>query len=190
MGTTTLHRTAGMTDLEFFTKEWPTALGEGGYWKILAHNSTRDGFYAAIEDSRPGYDDHFILVVQKGWYPRSQYNFGYKDMSDTMGPAIIGASLEVINAVPPTENQYATVWREKVVSAREQEAMIKKNLKDGAVVTLKHALSFADGVSEDTFIARKGSTSRIRFHRECDQRLVRLPQGWKQFSGASVRAGS
>lgn len=190
MGSTGTHRQPGLTDLEFFTQQWPTSLGPEGHWTVLEHNSDREGFYAAIEDDRyEGEDRFWILVVQKSWYPRAAWeNFIYKDMSDTMGPGIDGASLAVINAVPPTEHEYAKAWRERVIRLRTQEATIKKALKDGATVTLPHELRFADGVHEKTFIARKNHKNRLSYRRASDNLLVRLPQGWKTLLGTTVTA--
>lgn len=190
MGSTGTNRTAGLTDLEYFTRQWPDALGESGYWTVLAHNSTRDGFFAAIRDSRfagtP--DEHFILVVKKTWIPRASWeNFVYKDMTDQMGPCELGASLAVLDAVPETDHEYAKPWREKCRQLRMQEAEIKRNLKDGAIVKLPRALSFADGVAADTFTAHKDArTGRMQFRRESDGRGVRLGLDWKQSLGVVV----
>lgn len=190
MGSTGTNRTAGLTDLEYFTQTWPDALGEGGYWTVLASNSTREAFYAAIRDSRFAgtTDEHFILVVKKDWYPRAAWeNFVYKDMTDYMGPVELGASLAVLDAVPATEHEYAKPWREKCRVLREQEAAIKRNLKDGATVKLPIKLTFADDVQEDTFTARK-ENGRMAFRRASDGRGVRLGLGWKQMLGVVVTA--
>lgn len=192
MGSTGLHRDAGLTDLEFFTQQWPDALGEGGYWTVLAHNSDRQGFYAAIRDSRTGDsvgDEHFILVVKKDWFPRASENFIYKDMSDTMGPGIDGASLNVLDAVPETNHEYAKPWRERCRTLRMQEADIKRNLKHGSTVKLPRSLNYADGVTEDTFTANKPiNGGRMIFRRASDGRAVRMPADWKQTLGVTVTA--
>jgi hypothetical protein len=68
-----------------------------------------------------------------------------------------------------------------------QEAEIKRNLKDGAIVKLPRALSFADGVAADTFTAHKDArTGRMQFRRESDGRGVRLGLDWKQSLGVVV----
>lgn len=190
MGSTGTNRTAGLTDLEYFTRQWPDALGEGGYWTVLAHNSTRDGFFAAIRDSRFADDpemNHFILVVKKSWYPRAAWeNFIYKDMTDREGPVELGASLAVLAAVPATDHEYAGPWREKCRQLREQEAEIKRNLKGGATVKLPRPLKFADDVVEDTFTAHKRGAGRMYFSRASDGRGVNLGLGWKQMVGVTV----
>lgn len=190
MGSTGTHREPGLTDLQFFTREWPDALGEGGYWKVLAHNSRREGFYAAIEDARAKNADerYFILVVRKTWTPRAYENFNYRSMTDSEGPSIDGASLAVINAVPATEHEAAKAWREKVLRMRAQDKRIRANLKDGATVELPYALGFADGVEETKFRAEKGTGPRVSYRRLTDNRLVRLPQEWKTWTGAKVTA--
>lgn len=191
MGSTGTNRAAGLTDLEYFTRQWPDALGEGGYWTVLAHNSTRDGFFAAIRDSRfaDTTDEHFILVVKKTWYPRAAWeNFIYKDMTDREGPVEKGASLAVLDAVPATDHEYAGPWRESCRQLRAQEAQIKRNLKDGATVKLPVKLTFSDDVKEDTFTARKDGNGRMAFRRASDGRGVRLGLGWKQMSGVVVTA--
>lgn len=189
MGSTGTHREPGLTDLQFFTREWPDALGEGGYWKVLAHNSRREAFYAAIEDTRPDSTDrYFILIVRKIWTPRAYENFNYRSMTDSEGPSIDGASLAVINAVPATTDETARKWREKVLRMRAQDKQIRANLKDGATVELPYPLNFADGVEETRFRAEKGSGPRVSYRRLTDNRLVRLPQEWKTWTGAKVTA--
>jgi len=191
MGSTGLRREAGLTDLEFFTQQWPDALGEGGYWTVLAHNSDRQGFYAAIRDSRfekPS-DQHFILVVKKDWFPRAYDNFVYKDMTDTMGPGIDGASLDVLDAVPETDHEYAKPWRERCLTLRMQEADIKRNLKHGSTIKFPRTINYADGVTEDTFTANKPSNGgRYVFRRATDNRPVRMPADWKKTLGVTVTA--
>lgn len=189
MGWTQLHRPKGMNDFDFFRQEFGDSFSK--HWMILAHNSDRDGFYAAIEDSRYPEGDamrHWILVIAKQWSHREHMNFFYKDMSDTMGPGIDGASLKVINAVPPTEHEYAKAWRERVVKLREQEKQIKSALGEGATIILPHPLRYADGVEESKFTVFKRYTGKLAYRRASDGVCVRLSSDWKKTLGVQVQA--
>jgi hypothetical protein len=105
------------------------------------------------------------------------YNFGYKDMSETMGPYGLEAPLSIIaqaSELKPligdpehSSLKYAIEYRARSARAAAQKAL-KRGLKPGNKVTLPEALSF-NGIKQQRFTVeicrvrgRKGMSTVFR----------------------------
>lgn len=147
MGWTGLYRHPGMSDREFFEKEFPDGLGKWGH--IVACSTKNGAFYAAIQNhedhpSRPNETWALVVLVQRG---KGQYNFHYKDMSEDMGPAVDEASAAVLDALSPTTHEYAVQWRERCRENLAKQAVARKvraTVKDGDVIEYERELNFAN----------------------------------------------
>lgn len=155
MGWTSMHRPKGMSDVEFFEKEW--ALAKNGM-KIVATNSAGGFggvFYAAIDD---GKGNVFAMTVLKSWNPRDYYNFTWKEIEESCGPYTIDASQKVLDALTPTTSEFAQEWRAKV-TARLAAKKAAPKLSKGAVIRVSQPVSFANGQSYEYFMM--GERGRI-----------------------------
>lgn len=146
MGWTFTHRDRGMTTQEFFEREFPNTLVKDG--EIVACNATKDAFYAAVRDREDGIVWAFVALTER--VPAAFHNYGYKEMDETSGPGVHGASRKVLDALTPTTNEYALAWRERVAATLD-----RPRPKPGDTIRLAQPVTFTSGLTEDTFHVRK-----------------------------------
>jgi hypothetical protein len=68
--------------------------------------------------------------------------WGYKDVSESMGPVEVNCPEAIIKAVGPTNHPYAIAWRERVKAYHEAKAASRaaaKAVKVGCKVTVKYS---------------------------------------------------
>ena len=148
MGWDFSHRTKGMSNREFFTKDWKGIT-------IHADSTIENVWYAAAEhESEPG--KIFALVYLISRAPNSYFNFGYKSQSEDMGPNASKAPAKILDLLSPTDNEYALAWRERCRSHAEFKASRPSlaGLKHGDVVILHRKMQFTNGASLDRFEIR------------------------------------
>jgi hypothetical protein len=97
-----------------------------------------------------------VFLTQKA---RDAYDFGYKDMCESMGPIearcprrIIDAASQLRNADPAVEGNYAAQWRQKCLDLPAAKARRKTELAPGATIRLSRVLDFTDGYKGDCFV--------------------------------------
>jgi hypothetical protein len=76
-------------------------------------------------------------------------NFGYKDMSEDMGPYEAKCPLRVLGRLTPTDSEWANDWRARCREHAEKAA--KPPVAPGTVVTFAEQIKFTDGYAGDTF---------------------------------------
>ncbi len=165
MGWTGLRRPPGLSDREFFEQEFPTTLTQNG--RIVACATVRSVFYAAVENNAnatymPSKTWALVVLMQ-----RNGGEFCYKEMSEDMGPCESCAPAKVLNALSPTDIEWANNWRERC-----RMALAKPKIKSGDRVKFSAPIKFTSGdeLSELTFV--KCSTFKA------DGRLFRVSR-WK-----------
>lgn len=127
-----------------------TELFRGDSHEIVAAGPGRGGWYAAVRTvSEPDRVWGLIVLVQRGGG-----QFSYKDMTETMGPVACDAPKKVLDALTPTDNEYANEWR-NACRAR----LARPKVTSGARVKFAHTMTFSNGDEMDTFIF----VSRNRF---------------------------
>jgi hypothetical protein len=115
-----------------------------------------------------------ILVFKIGRAPKDHYNFGYKDMEESMGPYGCECAPSIIEAASPLrdpigpEPEYSSLrsaraYRERSLAMSKAKAA-KRNLKVGAKVKLPKPLSFG-GIELDEFVVWRGSVRGPRARR-------------------------
>lgn len=183
MGWTSTHRPAGMTTLDFFRGEFPNLFTEHD---VVAHNSDREGFYAAMRDRGTGEVWALVVAVQRT--PSAHFNYTYKEMQDSMGPGYYGASRAVLDALTPTESQWANEWRAQVRARLDRRVP-----KVGDVVRFTHPFEFQDGKERDTFrLTQRQKWTRGGMRNETvavavlDGVTCKLPTGWAKGVGYEV----
>lgn len=171
MGWMFTNRPKGISDKDWFAKEWPSI-------RLLATHSTLTEFYAAAEQrSNPG--EVFALVVLKRSQP-GYHNFGYKGMDETMGPGYHGAPAKILDLLTPTDSEWANQWRDKCRETIAHRAKGRK-VKAGTVVKFVRPVNLTGGYGEqDTFIFVKrndftllgGTPVRLTGWRDRDYEVV------------------
>lgn len=159
MGWTGLHREKGLSDREFFEKEFPIGLTQRG--RVLECASTFEAFFAIVEngpDAGSYSNQRWVLVVLKTW-GRGYYNFHYKDMDEAMGPCGTYCPpkfLEAVECLVPTPpNESAAEWRrgcKEHVVARAAAKQRAKSVAEGAVLKFAKPIQFQDESTWDTLV--------------------------------------
>jgi hypothetical protein len=155
MGSTGLHRKPGLTDRQFFEDEFRLGLQRDG--EIVDCATVASTFYAAVRDYADGKVWALVVLMQRS---RGDFNFHYKELTETMGPAEDRCPLRILDLLSPTDNEYAVEWRERCrrSAARRMKA---KTVKTGTVIKLSREVEFSDGAKSDTFELIQRSTFRI-----------------------------
>lgn len=106
-------------------------------------------YYAAVEQVRPDTHRKVLAVVCLVRYnPRDAegYIFGYKDMTEHMGPCEAECPVAILDLLTPTDAEYAVTWRERcraAVSARARHP----RLRNGWTLVFDEPIAFSDGTS-------------------------------------------
>ena len=151
MGWSYTYRPKGMSNEEFFSKEFP-------YTKFLGFASHGlNEVYAAVE-SKNG-RGVFALAIMTRWV-KDDYNFGYKDIDEDMLPYIQNCPESILNLLSPTENTYALKWRE---GCRENNR-VSARLKPGDVVNFTNPITFTDGVQASSLRVSRVTRHKLYFY--------------------------
>jgi len=97
-----------------------------------------------------------VVLTSKG---RDGYDFGYKDIEESMGPTearcpkrIISAASSLRHPDPAVEGNYAARWRQKCFDQSAAKAKRKAELVHGATIRLSSPIDFTDGYKGDCFV--------------------------------------
>lgn len=103
--------------------------------------------YMAVRDKDSGQVFAIITLLQ---YVGGEYNFGYKDMTETWGPYEADCPRSILEKLSPTSNDNALAWRAKCwENVRRREAA--SALKSGDQIQFKVPIKFSNGAELDTF---------------------------------------
>ena len=169
MGWTYTYKAKGESYDSFFDREglFRAAKDSGAEYRRLK-SAAKDGVYyaATYYKDTEGKEKVFATVILMKRAPRDpQYNFGYKDMCDSMGPCEAKCPDAILDLLTPTDSQYGNEWRAR---CREYNAK-KKALKAGAKIMLKEPMRFTDGAMRQSFTVESLRPLRLRAD---DGRLV------------------
>ena len=105
--------------------------------------------YAAVEriTKATGKREVWAFVALVRYVPNSTYNFGYKDMDETVGPCECDCPESILDLLTPTEFEYAIEWRKK---CRARIAMMK-TIHKGCVLTFAEPIKFNSGFTAAQF---------------------------------------
>lgn len=140
---------------------------EHGKWEWLDHAQRGSVVYAVVRKTPKGqssdttyvHDDdgsyRFILVVQTSRNGEHGYDFGYKDMSECMGPVEKDCPERLLQLASAFRNDYqgyARAWREACREKRRASADItSKRPKPGDTFRTLKPVSFRDGTTHSEF---------------------------------------
>ena len=180
MGWTFTSKGRGNTK-EFFEREFNYDKGDGRSGKIIRFSATWTTAYMAYEvkvpamEDKPAKTDVIAIVCLLRHVPNAVdgYNFGYKDMTEDMGPNERKCPGTILALLTPTTSEYAIGWR-KDCQDRIDKRKAAPKVKAGDWVKFAQSLTFRGGTTTDTLQWLKGSTFK-RFSYE----YFRLPN-WKE----------
>lgn len=128
-------------------------------------------YYAAVErihiaDATRDVEAVICLVRYNPRDPEG-YIFGYKDMSESMGPCERDCPEAILDLLTPPHNEYARQWRMDCrTRAAARRALSKKPLpRPGQMIVFDEPLSFSDGNILDHFevVANPSSHRSVLF---------------------------
>ena len=143
--------------------------------RVLASSCLRNQvYYAAVEPSTDGVPESVIGVVcLVRWSPRNRdgEHFGYKSITEDMGPNESECPARILDLLGPTDSEYALAWRRRCSLSLTRRSRV---LPDGAKVRLPEPIAFADGVRRDEFTVVR-HRGRLRF-RDAAGTLCQIPR--------------
>lgn len=139
------HKPKDLSIRQFFEERFNRE-ENGNYGKILdcAVVNLRTAYIAYEIGDAQGKREIVAVVCALGYAPNSHYNFGYKDMDESMGPCECDCPERILKLLTPTEHEWAKEWREKCwENIRARKA--RPRLKEGMMIEFDYPLSFSDG---------------------------------------------
>lgn len=142
--------------------------------------------YAAVEHTDKATGERYVwaAVFLLGYYPNDYYNFGYKDMEESMGPNESDCPERILKLLTdyPSLNDWARDWRKRCwdnVNKRKSTPQIKV----GRAYALEYAVSFVDGAKlRELFVADRRGSVLICTPIDNAYRRYRVPRN--RFNGA------
>ncbi len=155
MGWTYTHRPKGQSIKDFFSNQFNYDRGDGRYGKVLECSANLRVAYMAYEVGCPGEEKRIIALVCLIHHSSHdvRYNFGYKDMEESMGPVESSCPEEILRMLTPTEEKYALDWRERCWNRIKEKAKNPK-LEVGMVIKTASPITFSDGSRLELFVVK------------------------------------
>lgn len=98
MGWLFYRRDKGESNVEHFQKAF------GSNYEIIDGATVAGTFYAAARERATGLVSCAVILTR--WIPNDHYNFGYKDMSESMGPGKNRCPARILDLLSPTDELY------------------------------------------------------------------------------------
>ncbi len=136
----------------FLKKNLATRIKKQGFTtKVLECAATFTEAYLAIEvGDASGPKEVFAVVCLLSYRPKDYFNFGYKDMSEDMGPYYYNCPEHILKLLTPTENKLALEWREKCWE-RIRAKKARPKLREGMIIKFAEPIEFTSGIKESVF---------------------------------------
>jgi hypothetical protein len=120
--------------------------------RVLKSVCSGSEYYAAAQPwNASGVLAAFAIVCLARWNPkaRSGEHFGYKDMSESMGPHVDRCPASVIELLGPPANEHAAEWRDR---CRRRLALTRRRRPGpGDTLLLSAPMRFSDGFEGQSF---------------------------------------
>jgi len=150
MGWTYTHR--GTQPIkEFLRGETDCTNDKGTKWEMLdcAIVKFRTA-YMAVRITRAGQDPYVVAYVfLLDYRPKDDYDTGYKDMDESVGPCEAQCPERILNLLTPTAHEYALEWRRKCWDNIAKGKVFK--LKVGMQIETR-PIHFSDGKGRSHFL--------------------------------------
>jgi hypothetical protein len=112
MGWMYTHRPRGKSHAQFFSEEF------GPRAEILETHAESGVLYMAVRNVETG--SVFAAVVLFRWVPKMVYNFGYKDMDETVGPYESNCPDSILSRLTETSYPLAKEWRARCAANNQK----------------------------------------------------------------------
>ncbi len=142
-----------------------TFSNDQGNSKVLKSSMVGKTYYAAVEqilhlDDGDKKRDVFALICLTNHTPsggRDGLVFGYKDMTERMGPVEAQCPVSILDLLMPTTSEYALEWREKcrAYAAKQKAIRAMPKLAEGQRIEFKKPVTFTDGTKHSRFLTTR-----------------------------------
>jgi hypothetical protein len=159
MGWTFYHKPTGISAVDSIKREF------GADWcekHVVASTATWEAVFLVVKRHDPESKIYIpdadgtvrelgVIKIKNSPRARDGYNFGYKDMSEAMGPVGCEAPLSILakcsplRDLPADPGDTSLLWVHKYrarCAVKAAAKAVKRGLKPGAIVTLAEPLSF------------------------------------------------
>lgn len=132
--------------------------------KVLASSCPQNRtYYAAAQVVTNGVGGEvFAIVCKVLWNPNTKTGeqFGYKDMTESMGPCEDGCPQHILDFLTPTDKEHAIDWRRRCAESLKRRA---RKVTDGDRVRLTEPVTFSDGhVGQEFIVEKRGRRLTLR----------------------------
>jgi len=135
--------------------------GEHRINRVLDAARVANTVYMAVECTDKATGKSFVLAAVILISNTRKHGFGYKDMTETMGPCECACPDRIMRLLSPVTDipnpSYAADWRARVAAHKKAAAELRTkraSLRPGSIVTLERAVSFRDGTAASVFRLR------------------------------------
>jgi len=176
MGWTYSHKNKGISVKDFFSEEFNFKRNEKTL-KVIDCFATISEAYLAMETSTENSREVFAVVCRIHYNSKEYFNFGYKDMDETMGPYYYNCPERILNLLTPTTSQYAIEWRKKCREKIERKKA-RPHFRINDILEFKKSVLFNNGYR----VKQLKVVDRRRFIFECLIEPSSLECGVKSFN--------
>lgn len=121
--------------------------GPGDKCEVLKSSMVGSTWYGACKRTVPGREPYvFAGICLTSVNNKDCYNFGYKDMDETVGPYESKCPKTILDLLTPTEYEYAKEWRARCYKEIERKRMAKHDPLKTAPIGTKILLHRENGV--------------------------------------------
>lgn len=100
----------------------------GDSCRVLKSSMVGPTWYGACERTRPNQKPYvFAGVCLTRLDSKEGYNFGYKDMDESMGPCQCECPVSILDLLSPTDDEYTIEWREACRENAKKKAADRKD---------------------------------------------------------------
>lgn len=151
MGWTFTHKNREENVTDFFKKEFDYSRETGSGKVIACAVKGLHTAYIAYEIKTPEETRVIALVCLLSYRRNDHYNFGYKDMDESMGPCESDCPKKILDLLTPlkTAEGFAAEWRKRCAE-RLANRSAKPKLKTGNVLKFNSPIHFRGGSILDT----------------------------------------
>jgi len=132
--------------------------GEHCINRVLGAARVGNTVYMAVECTDKATGTSFVLAAVVLISNTRKHGFGYKDMTETVGPCECACPDRIMRLLSPVTDipnpGYAAEWRARVATHKKAAAELRAkraDLRPGSIVTLERAVSFRDGTTASVF---------------------------------------
>ena len=154
MGWTSYYRAKGEKHAEHFQREMDPK------YEIIESAAKGGAFYAAVKNKETGAVEGLVILFR---WTRGDFNFTTKWMGENYGPNADEAPAKVLDALSPTDDEYALAWRAKCRENLNHTAETKvksATVNVGDVIRIKEPLKFTSGMQATDFQLRVGGSAK------------------------------